>query len=72
MKVFRKVIIGAAIRAFTKKNGALVPTTTPEGVWDLEATLAWFLRGLLLVFLLWIAGQLGVDAEILMQHVSVH
>jgi hypothetical protein len=72
MKNLGKVIIGAAIRAFTKKNGALVPTTTPEGAWDLEATVAWFLRGLLLVFLLWVAGQLGVDAEILLQHLSVN
>lgn len=71
MKNFGKVIIGAAIRAFTKKNGALIPTTTPDGQWDLEATLAWFLRGVLLLFMLWLATQLGVDAEVFLQHLSV-
>lgn len=71
MKNLGKVIIGAAIRAFTKKNGGIIRTTTQDGAWDLEATLAWFLRGLLIVFLLWLAGQLGVDAETLLQHISV-
>lgn len=66
MKILTAVLIGAAKRAFTKKNGSLVSTTTPEGVWDLEATLAWFLRGLLIIALLYIAGRLDVDATVLM------
>jgi hypothetical protein len=70
MKILTAVLVGAVKRAFTKSNGALVPTTTFDGVWDLEATLAWFLRGLLLLFLLWLATQLKVDASILLQHLS--
>jgi hypothetical protein len=70
MKILTAVLVGAAKRAFTKSNGALAPTTTSDGVWDLEATLAWFLRGLLLLFLLWLATQLKVDASILLQHLS--
>lgn len=55
MKIALAIIVGAAKRAFTKSNGKLIPTTSPDGVWDLEATLAWFLRGLLIIALLYIA-----------------
>jgi hypothetical protein len=66
MKILTSVLIGAAKRAFTKSNGSVVATTSKDGVWDLEATLAWFLRGLLLIALLYIAGRLEVDATVLM------
>lgn len=61
MKIITSIIFGAAKRAFTKSNGKLIPTTSPDGVWDLEATLAWFLRGLLLIVLLYVAQKFGVD-----------
>lgn len=61
MKIITAVILGAAKRAFTKSNGKLIPTTTPDGTWDLEATLAWFLRGLLVIALLYIAQRLEID-----------
>ena len=63
MKLIGKILLGALGRAFTKKNGSLVATTTPEGQWDLEATLAWVLRCLLTIFLLWLAGQVGVEFD---------
>lgn len=66
MKILTKVIITAFKRAFTKEGGALVPTTA-QGQWDLEAVLAWFIRGLLLIFLLWVAQNAGVDPETLLQ-----
>jgi hypothetical protein len=63
MKILGKILFGALTRAFTKKNGSLVATTTPEGQWDLEATLAWFIRCLLAIFLIWLAGQAGVEFD---------
>jgi hypothetical protein len=66
MKILTAVLIAAAKRAFTKSNGAVVSTKSLDGVWDLEATLAWFLRGLFLIALLYIAGRLEVDATVLM------
>jgi hypothetical protein len=63
MKLISRILFGALKRAFTKDNGALVATTSPDGQWDLEATLAWFLRGLLAIFLLWLAGAAGVEFD---------
>lgn len=70
MKIITSIIFGAAKRAFTKSNGKLIATTTPDGVWDLEATLAWFLRGLLAVALLYMAQRLEIDATVLSQFLS--
>ena len=70
MKILTAIIFGAAKRAFTKSNGKLIPTTSPDGAWDLEATLAWFLRGLLVVALLYIAQRLEIDATVLSQFLS--
>lgn len=72
MKVIGKLLAGAVIRAFTKKNGGVLTTKTPENTWDLEAVLAWFLRGLLLIFLYYLANKLGVDVELLKQSLPVH
>jgi hypothetical protein len=63
MKILSKILIGTFKRAFTKDNGALLPTTSPSGQWDLEATLAWALRGLIAIFLLWLAAQAGVEFD---------
>lgn len=57
-----KILTGAILRAFTKKNGAVISTTV-DGQWDLEATLAWFIRGLLLIGLLAIAKHFGVEFD---------
>ena len=65
MKILTAVLIGAVKRAFTKSNGAIIPTTSVDGVWDLEATLAWFLRGILVIFLLWIAKNANIDPTVL-------
>lgn len=66
MKIISIILKGALVRAFTKKNGSLVATTTAEGQWDLEATLAWFIRALAIVAILWLANQLGVDPNLVM------
>lgn len=58
-----KILITAIKRAFTKSNGALVPTTSPAGHWDLEATLAWLIRCLLIIFLLWFSAKVGVTFD---------
>jgi len=63
MKLISRILFGAIKRAFTKDNGSLVATTSPDGVWDLEATLAWFLRCILAIFLLWLAAQAGVEFD---------
>lgn len=63
MKLISRILFGAIKRAFTKDNGSLVATTSPDGVWDLEATLAWFLRCILAIFLLWLASQAGVEFD---------
>jgi hypothetical protein len=67
MKILTKVIITTFKRAFTKEGGDLLPTTSPAGQWDMEAVLAWFVRGLLLIFLLWVAQNAGVDPATLLQ-----
>lgn len=72
MKVLGKLLTGAVIRAFTNKNGGVVTTKTPENTWDLEAVLAWFLRGLLLIFLYYLANKLGVDVRILQESLPIH
>lgn len=58
-----KILFTAVKRAFTKTNGALIPTTSPAGQWDLEAVVAWFIRCLLAIFLLWLAAQAGVEFD---------
>jgi len=63
MKFVSLILLGAFKRAFTKDNGSIVATTSPEGAWDLEATLAWFLRGVLAIFLLWLASVAGVEFD---------
>ena len=63
MKLIGKILLGALKRGFTKSNGSAIATTTPEGQWDLEATLAWVLRCLLTIFLLWLAAQVGVEFD---------
>jgi hypothetical protein len=63
MKLLSKILISTFKRAFTKDNGALLATTSPAGQWDLEATLAWALRGLIAIFLLWLAAQAGVEFD---------
>jgi hypothetical protein len=65
MKILTAVLIGAVKRAFTKSNGSVVATTSVDGVWDLEATLAWFLRGILVIILLWIAKNANIDPAVL-------
>jgi hypothetical protein len=63
MRLVSRILFGAIKRAFTKDNGAVIATTSPDGQWDLEATLAWFLRGLLAIFLLWLAAAAGVEFD---------
>jgi hypothetical protein len=70
MKIIGLIIKGAVVRAFTKKNGSLVSTTMPDGQWDLEATLAWFIRALLMVALLYIAKELGVDPALVLANME--
>lgn len=65
MNIIAKVLIGAVKRAFTKSNGSVVATTSVDGVWDLEATVAWFLRGILVIILLWIAKNANIDPVVL-------
>lgn len=70
MKLIALILKGAISRAFTKKNGSVIATTTPDGAWDLEATLAWFIRGLLLLALLYIAKELGVDPALVLTNME--
>ena len=70
MKLFTAILKGAIMRAFTKKNGAILPTTTPEGVWDLEATVAWFLRAVLLLGVLYLAKHFGVDPQLVLTNIG--
>jgi hypothetical protein len=64
MKIIGKIVTGVLIRAFTKKNGSVIATTSETGVWDLEATLAWFLRAVLVMLLLYLAKELDVDPQL--------
>jgi len=70
MIVLGKLLLGTVYRAFTKKNGAVIATTTKQGTWDLEAVLAWFLRGIVVLALLYLAKKLGIDEALLLEHLS--
>lgn len=55
------ILIGGLRRAFTRSGGSLATVTaTGTNVYDLEAYVALFLRGLVAIALAWVAMKTGV------------
>jgi hypothetical protein len=56
------IILGGIKRAFTSSGGSLATVSSEANVYDPQAYVALFLRGLVAIALAWLALQLGVPA----------
>lgn len=61
IKIVFRLLIGGIKRAFTSDGGSVATITDNTNQWDAEASIALLVRGLIGLFLAWIALKLGVD-----------